>query len=143
MNNKGFTLVELIATIALLAVISVISFVSINGVIENNKVSNCEDLVNNIKSVSKEYFSDYRYKLSEINKHYKLSDYEYAISFQELLSKEYLTSAPKNPFSNDEVLNTMTNYAKVKLKTDYTVDTIEVVKIINGSFQQIDCENGW
>ena len=45
MNNKGFTLIELIATIALLAIIATISFVSINEVIKNSKIKNCENLL--------------------------------------------------------------------------------------------------
>ena len=42
MNNKGFTMVELIATIALLSVIMVISFVSINAVLDNSKINECK-----------------------------------------------------------------------------------------------------
>ena len=64
MNNKGFTLIELIATIALLAVISIISFVSVNGVINQNKVNNCESLMMNIKTAAKEYVSDNRYNIT-------------------------------------------------------------------------------
>ena len=52
MNNKGFTLVELIATIALLAIISIISFVSINAVIDSSKINECNALVNSIKSAT-------------------------------------------------------------------------------------------
>ena len=53
MNNKGFTLIELIATLALLAVISVISFVSITSVVNKSKINNCESLVKNIKMAAK------------------------------------------------------------------------------------------
>ena len=60
MNNKGFTLVELIATIALLAVIAIISFVSINEVINQSKVNDCKNLLFSIKSAAKEYVSDNR-----------------------------------------------------------------------------------
>ena len=51
MNNKGFTLVELIATIALLSIIAIISFVSINGVIDQSRVNDCENVVRSIKRI--------------------------------------------------------------------------------------------
>ena len=50
MNNKGFTLIELIATIALLAIIATISFVAISGVVQSSKKRDCETLVGNIES---------------------------------------------------------------------------------------------
>lgn len=62
MNNKGFTLIELIATIALLAVVVSISFVSINAVIKSNKKEQCENLKSSIEAATKEYISDNRYK---------------------------------------------------------------------------------
>ena len=42
MNNKGFTMVELVATIALLSVIMIISFVSINTAVDNSEINECK-----------------------------------------------------------------------------------------------------
>jgi len=61
MNNKGFTLIELIVTIALLAVIAVISFVSITNVINENQNKECQNIENNLKNAAKSYISDNRY----------------------------------------------------------------------------------
>ena len=61
MNNKGFTLVELIATIALLSIIAIISFVSISGILQKSKINDCNNLLVSIKSATKEYISDNRY----------------------------------------------------------------------------------
>lgn len=95
MNNKGFTLIELIATIALLAVIAVISFVSITGVIKKGKVSDCETLVNNIKSAASEYVSDNRYKLQ--------NDYDLVITAEILVNGKYLSSPIINPWTGDSI----------------------------------------
>ena len=65
--KNGFTLIELIATIALLAIIAIISFVSINGVVNQSKVNNCESLMMNIKTAAKEYVSDNRYNFNNNN----------------------------------------------------------------------------
>lgn len=127
MNNKGFTLIELIATIALLAIIATISFVSINEVIKNSKIKNCENLINNIKSAAKEYASDNRYNFSNN------SDKE--IMTTDLVNGNYLAGSIVNPFDNSEKV--MANII-IKLKSDYTVDSI-VVK--NNDNEIINCEN--
>ena len=88
MDNKGFTLIELIATIALLAVISVISFVSINGVIKESKVKDCENLKSSIKTAAKEYVSDNRYKIKDDGAVEKMN--EITIVIEESSNKKYI-----------------------------------------------------
>ena len=48
MNNKGFTLVELIATIVVLALVMGLASYSIVGIIKRSKEKNYELLVTNI-----------------------------------------------------------------------------------------------
>lgn len=122
MNNKGFTLIELVATIALLAVISVISFVSINAVITESKVKDCESLVNNIKSATKEYVSDNRYN-SSFNKN------------DITIDKLNLSSDLINPFTKEK-LSSSDVKIEVTLNTDYTVKTIDIK---NSSGNIVDC----
>ena len=50
MNNKGFTLVELLGTIVILAIIVGISSYSIITVLNNTKKKNYQFLVDKIKS---------------------------------------------------------------------------------------------
>jgi prepilin-type N-terminal cleavage/methylation domain-containing protein len=117
MNRKGFTLVELVATIALLAVIAIISFVSINGVINQSKVSNCNDLVNNIKIAAKEYVSDNRYKLENNN--------DLNITAQKLVDDNYLSSPIVNPFNNENIEPNDISI-KIELNNDYTAKKVEI-----------------
>lgn len=151
-NNNGFTLVELIVTIALLAVISIISFVAINGVIEKNKVSNCETLVDNIKMATKEYISDHRYdddfnkkveeKLDEDGKKiYVLKD---GLKVIDLISNNYLTGSIYDPFNskNDEDIANRIN-VDVTLNNKYLVTGL-VVKTIDEELDEhvVNCNNG-
>ena len=125
LNNKGFTLIELIATIALLAVIAIISFVSINGVVNQSKVNDCESLIMNIKSATKEYASDNRY--GSINKN---------ITAQDLINGKYLSSPIVNPFTKEDI-DASTIKINITLKDDYSADTVTVK---NGT-NDIKCEN--
>ena len=117
MNNKGFTLVELLATLVLLGVISVISYVSISSVINKNKVDNCKNLIKSIEGAVKEYVSDNRYKFdnSEV-KSIKLAD---------LYNGHYLTNEMVNPF-NKEKIKTDEVDITINLKSDYTYNSIEI-----------------
>lgn len=63
MNNKGFTLIELIVTIALLAIIALISTPNIIKLIEKNKVDNYNGVVDSVIEGAEIYASDNRYKL--------------------------------------------------------------------------------
>lgn len=126
LNNKGFTLIELIATIALLAVIAIISFVSINGVVNQSKVNDCESLIMNIKTAAKEYVSDNRY--GSINKN---------ITAQDLINGKYLSSPIVNPFTKEDI-DASSIKINITLKDDYSADTVTVK---NGT-NDIKCEDG-
>ena len=136
MNNKGFTLIELIATIALLAIISTISVVSINHVITESKVSDCDSLLKNIEVATKDYFSDNRYNLSELSGYKELDDEnKYSINAGVLISGKYLSGNLVNPFT-DKNIDNEDIIINIWLKEDYTVDSIN---IMNSSNIEIDC----
>ena len=126
MNNKGFTLIELIATIALLGVLAVISFVSITGIIKKSKVTDCEALVSSIKSAAKEYASDNRYGTIDTT-----------ITAQNLISWNYLSSPVVNPFT-DEEMNASTITITIQLNTDYSVKNVT----IGAPLILTNCESG-
>lgn len=120
MNNKGFTLIELIATIALLAVIATISFVAISGVIQSSKNRECEALKGNIESVVRDYASDNRYNKSFIN---GIVDYKTNINVQVLLDENYLKGPIKNPYTKEDysVLELNAINISIVFNRDYTV----------------------
>lgn len=127
MDNKGFTLVELIAVIALLAIIAVISFVSINEVINQSKVSDCENLIMSIKSSAKEYVSDNRYS----------DDLMTSMTASTLVDGNYLNGAITNPFTKEE-LSADSIFVEIELNSDYSAKKI-IVK--NQDKIEINCDN--
>lgn len=115
MNNKGFTLIELLATVALLAIIVTISFVSINSMIKQNKVNNCETIVNNLKSATSEYVSDNRYKDLNINN----------FTAKVLVDNNYLKGKIKNPFNNSDIKAEDIKIL-IELNDDYTLKSATI-----------------
>ena len=67
LNNKGFTLIEVLAVVVILSVLAAIMVPSVNYIINQNKENNYENLKNSIISAAKIYLSDNRYEIS-INK---------------------------------------------------------------------------
>ena len=61
MNNKGFTLVELLATLVILALVMSIGTVSIITIVNNSKAKNYDLLVKNIKDAGELYYQECRY----------------------------------------------------------------------------------
>ena len=122
MNNKGFTLIELIVTIALLAIILTISFVSITAVINSNKEEQCNNLVNSIKSASEEYVSDNRYN-SEFIK--SVRNKSITIDGSVLVNNNYLNGTIINPFNNEEIVSNSIKIT-ITLNNDYTVSSISI-----------------
>ena len=120
MNNKGFTLIELVATIGLLAVISIISYVSINKVLIESKISDCEQLVMSIKSAAKDYISDNRYNLT--------SNSNVEINALYLINNKYLTGPIVDPFNKTEITDDGLKNIKiiVELNPDYAVKKINI-----------------
>ena len=108
---------ELVVTIALLAIVSMISFVSINEVIKNNKIEQCNNLISSIEAAIKEYVSDNRYKNLDID------------NFDTSLLNGYLTMPIINPYNKEEIeLSDISTY--IKLNDDRTVKSVDIK--ING-----------
>lgn len=64
LNNKGFTLVELLGVVVILSVIMAIMVPSVNYLINRNKEDNYESLKAGIISAAKVYVSDNRYNIT-------------------------------------------------------------------------------
>jgi len=157
MNNKGFTLVELIATVALLAIIAVISFVSITEVVDKSKIGDCENTIRSIISATKEYVSDNRYNvrvngtkeyLDEVVEIKKTGSQKYIeINASNLISNDYLSSPIVDPFDNKVEIDP--NHIKiiVYLQDDYTIgyiqsdDSTKDILVKNNSGNEIKCDS--
>ena len=124
MNNKGFTLIELVVTIALLAVISIISFVSINGVISQNKINNSEILINNIKTAAKDWLTDYRYA-SDLDLD---GNKEIVIESKKLIDRYYLSSEIVSPFDSNNKVDSSKVKIKIYLNDDNTPKKVDIYK---------------
>lgn len=64
LNNKGFTLVEVLAVIVILSVLTAIMGSSVNHLIAKNKNDNYEKLKDGMVQATKVLLSDYRYEVS-------------------------------------------------------------------------------
>ena len=67
MNNKGFTLVELIATILLLALVMSIGTYSVVTLIRDSKEKNYEMLISNVKDAVETYRIECKYNEGSCN----------------------------------------------------------------------------
>ena len=77
-NNKGFTLVELLAVVVILLAISVIAISSISAAIERNKEKQNDAKIKIIETYAKMYYDSH--KNTEIDKCIELSKLELADS---------------------------------------------------------------
>lgn len=100
MNNRGFTLIELIVTIALLALISTISVSVIGNIRGKHNVNAYYELLKNVESAAKLYVTDNRYNLNSVGINIKCpNNNTFTISLQKLVDNGYLT------VDNDEIKN--------------------------------------
>ena len=139
MNRKGFTLIELLVTIALLSIIVTISYVSINRVIEQSKVNDCNSIAGNIKSAVSEYVSDNRYNNAFVNS-VDISDVEnYNVNIDGRVLKNYLSNNITNPFDKDDVI-TLDELEKIKINVELNKNyTVKNVNILEPTFL-IECK---
>ena len=63
-NNKGFTLIEVLAVVVILSILIAIMVPSVNYLIEKNKENNYNNLKDSILNATKVYLSDNRYEIS-------------------------------------------------------------------------------
>ncbi|WP_342559661.1 type II secretion system protein [Psychrobacillus sp. FSL W7-1457] len=88
-NQKGLTLVELLAVIVILAIVSAIAVPAIGGIIENSRYSAVKADATNVLNAAKMYFID--------NPEEKATDGVVSVKVSVLIEKNYLESAGKIP----------------------------------------------
>ena len=117
-NNKGFTLVELIAAIVLLSLVVGITSYSIIGIINRNKEENYNLLIKNINSAAETYYQECRYSNNDMINCNKIENDEYMVSLGDLVNYGFLKGNEKikegtekdkytivNPLDNTNISN--------------------------------------
>lgn len=110
MNNKGFTLVELLVTLVLLGIIATISITGVISVMNNSKNSEYKVLLKNIDTGAKMFYEDCEYgslrgkKLSNGDFVCNKNGNKYEIPISTLIQYGFLTGD-----SNGRVLNPKDN----------------------------------
>ena len=100
MNNKGFTLIELIGIIVILSAIFLISFPSLLNTSKIDEEKKYEDMVENLCLAGKTYI----YSNQEEYQYEFILDNKIEISINTLIEFEYVDSKTKNP-KTDESIN--------------------------------------
>lgn len=112
MDNKGFTLIELILVISVLAMIGLLSIPNIVKMLEKNKVDNYNGTIDSIRKAAELYASDNRYELDFDSEFCKPTDTNSKnivanITLQTLIDSKDISSSIKN-FCTDKDINVNT-----------------------------------
>lgn len=113
LDNKGFTLVELIATIVVLSLVMGIGAYSITGLIENSKQKDYDLLIEEIKTATELYYQECRYVTKKCSNSGE-------ITLGDLLNSGFLKENGElskenkliliNPLDNGEITNCRVGY---------------------------------
>lgn len=124
MNNKGFTLLEVILVVAILGVITLIIVPSVSSLLNKNKSEQYENLKKSIISAAKMYVSDNRYDLG-INCTNNI--YQFTIELNKLVDASDLSSPVIDPRDKSEielsnVVNITYNCSNKSFSYEYNYD---------------------
>lgn len=140
MNNKGFTLIELIIVIAILTMFSLFTAPNIIKIIDKNKADNHNSLIDSIIESTKLYVTNnkdkFNYKDSSGNNSYctitDTKDIYTTITLKTLIDNKEISNINENPCTN----NTITP-EKINIKIILDCETR------NFSYQLIDTGNNF
>lgn len=117
MNNKGFTLIELIVTIIILAMILSIGAYSIISIVKDSKENNYQTVIKSIKSAVETYAIECKYNDND-NDIIDCTDNQ--ITLGELVRYGYLSGNAKVDDKNDE------NYTIVNPKDNVSISNCTI-----------------
>lgn len=139
LNNKGFTLIEILAVVVILGVLSTIMIPSVTSIIKKNRVENQENFKNSLISAAKAYITDNKYKIKFstsncssgykcINKIDNTAIADNKITLKILVDNGYLNENLKEP-STKKKIDLTSSYVTVKYNInqkdfDYSTPTI-------------------
>lgn len=109
MNNKGFTLIEMIMVIAILAMLAVLTTPNVIKMINKNKADNYNSVIDSIVSSCDLYTSDNRYNLSFNNtcptesESSTITEISTFITLQDLVNSKDISTPIRNECTNEEL----------------------------------------
>ena len=109
MNNKGFTLIEMIMVIAILAMLAVLTTPNVIKMINKNKADNYNSVIDSIVSSCDLYTSDNRYNLSfndtcpTESESSTITEISTFITLQDLVNSKDISTPIRNECTNEEL----------------------------------------
>jgi prepilin-type N-terminal cleavage/methylation domain-containing protein len=114
-NNKGFTLVELLAVIVILAVILVIAIPNVIKIINNAKLDSNNRQMELIKNAVSKYLVQYSDEVTD--------PYNTTVSLGKLIEKNLINSTIKNPITNQP-------YDDIRITVSKTINGISYETLV-------------
>jgi len=140
MNNKGFTLVEVLAVVAIIAILGLIATPSILSMINTSKNSSYDIMVDNIRIAAEEAYEEIEYFDSKIynysilgkdNTLVLLNENKITVDLQTLVGNGFLSG--KNNDATDEENKNKKIIINPKTNNDIGNCEIEVTKKVDDS----------
>ena len=109
MNNKGFTLIEMIMVIAILAMLAVLTTPNVIKIINKNKADNYNSVIDSIVASCDLYTSDNRYNLSfndtcpTESESSTITEISTFITLQDLVNSKDISTPIRNECTNEEL----------------------------------------
>lgn len=109
MNNKGFTLIEMIMVIAILAMLAVLTTPNVIKMINKNKADNYNSVIDSIVASCDLYTSDNRYNLSfndtcsAESESSTITEISTFITLQDLVNSKDISTPIRNECTNEEL----------------------------------------
>lgn len=115
MNNKGFTLIEVVAVVAILVAIFLVSFPTITTLLNNEEETKYNTMVNTLCEAGETYIYLNMGEYSELS----TIDSEIIISVNSLIEEELVDKNLINPKSQSSIRN---DNLKYKVLMDYSLE---------------------
>lgn len=115
MNNKGFTLIELVGIVLILAAILLISFPSLLNISASDEEKKFDSMVDNLCLAGEAYIHANSDDFSELS----IIGSVINISVEELIAYGNIDRNTKNPKTNDNILDDTLTYT---VNSDYSLE---------------------
>lgn len=99
MDNKGFTLIEVIMVVAIIALLTILFTPNVLGLIDKNNMDSYNSIISSVENAANNYVSNNRYDNSIIKVECSGTEKEstFTITLNTLVSSGTLSKIPENP----------------------------------------------